>query len=75
MPDVNNWRLDHTGIGVSDIGRSTKFYAAALGPLGLRAIVRITKTFIRSGGYPPGYYAGFVLDPDGNNIEAVFRKA
>jgi catechol 2,3-dioxygenase-like lactoylglutathione lyase family enzyme len=24
-------------------------------------------------GYPPGYYAAFVLDPDGNNIEAVFR--
>lgn len=26
-----------------------------------------------SKGYPPGYYAAFVLDPDGNNIEAVFR--
>jgi catechol 2,3-dioxygenase-like lactoylglutathione lyase family enzyme len=25
-------------------------------------------------GYPPGYYAAFVLDPDGNNIEAVFRS-
>jgi hypothetical protein len=24
-------------------------------------------------GYPAGYYAAFVLDPDGNNIEAVFR--
>lgn len=23
--------------------------------------------------YHPGYYAVFVLDPDGNNIEAVFR--
>jgi catechol 2,3-dioxygenase-like lactoylglutathione lyase family enzyme len=22
---------------------------------------------------PPGYYAAFVIDPDGNNIEAVFR--
>jgi hypothetical protein len=22
---------------------------------------------------PEGYYAAFVLDPDGNNIEAVFR--
>jgi catechol 2,3-dioxygenase-like lactoylglutathione lyase family enzyme len=28
----------------------------------------------RSGGYPPGYYAAFVLDPDGN-IEAVFRES
>jgi len=47
------------------------FYEAALaaggtdhGPPGLRD----TAT-----GYPPGYYAAFVLDPDGNNIEAVFR--
>jgi catechol 2,3-dioxygenase-like lactoylglutathione lyase family enzyme len=23
--------------------------------------------------YHPGYYAGFVLDPDGNNIEVVFH--
>jgi predicted lactoylglutathione lyase len=28
---------------------------------------------IRGGGYPPGYYAAFVLDLDGNNVEAVFR--
>jgi len=25
--------------------------------------------------YAPDYYAAFVLDPDGNNIEAVFRGA
>ena len=30
---------------------------------------------LREGGYPPGYYAAFVLDPDGNNIEAIFREA
>jgi catechol 2,3-dioxygenase-like lactoylglutathione lyase family enzyme len=24
-------------------------------------------------GYHPGYYAAYVLDPDGNNIEAVFH--
>jgi catechol 2,3-dioxygenase-like lactoylglutathione lyase family enzyme len=24
-------------------------------------------------GYPPGYCAAFLLDPEGNNIEAVFR--
>ena len=23
--------------------------------------------------YHPGYYAAFVLDPDGNNLEAVFH--
>jgi len=45
MLDVDDWRIDHTGIGVSNIGRSTKFYDAALGALGLRAVARITKTF------------------------------
>jgi catechol 2,3-dioxygenase-like lactoylglutathione lyase family enzyme len=25
-------------------------------------------------GYPPGYYAAFVRDPEGNNIEAVCRE-
>jgi catechol 2,3-dioxygenase-like lactoylglutathione lyase family enzyme len=25
-------------------------------------------------GFPRGYYAAFVLDPEGNNIEAVFRE-
>ena len=25
--------------------------------------------------YHPGYYGAFVLDPDGNNIEAVFHGA
>jgi catechol 2,3-dioxygenase-like lactoylglutathione lyase family enzyme len=29
---------------------------------------------LRMGGYPPGYFAAFVLDPDGNNIEAVYRE-
>ena len=26
-----------------------------------------------TGSHHPGYYAAFVLDPDGNNIEAVFH--
>lgn len=136
----DDWRIDHTGIGVSDIQRSAEFYDAALGALGLRPVVRITKAFqlavsgadadlggvgyganfpifwidvfhphgvkqhtafrarnrdevkafhkaalanggldngepgLREGGYPSGYYAAFVLDPDGNNVEAVFRE-
>jgi hypothetical protein len=48
------------------------FYAAALkaggtdnGAPGNRSVKE---------GSPPGYYAAFVLDPDGNNIEAVFRE-
>jgi len=136
MADERNWLIDHTGIGVSDIHRSNTFYRAALRPLGIRVVKRITRDFkptdadvqdlggvaygvdypifwidvfhpcgvkqhtafrarsrqevdafheaalvargvdngrpgLRSG----GYYAAFVLDPDGNNIEAVFREA
>jgi len=141
MSSADDWRIDHTGIGVSDIRRSARFYDAALGAIGLRPVMRITKAFaltdggadddlggvgygvnhpifwidvfhphgarqhtafrarnreevqafhvaalssggrdngapgLREGFYPPGYYAAFVLDPDGNNIEAVFREA
>jgi hypothetical protein len=25
--------------------------------------------------YHPSYYGGYVLDPDGNNVEAVCHKA
>jgi catechol 2,3-dioxygenase-like lactoylglutathione lyase family enzyme len=49
------------------------FYEAGLkaggkdnGPPGLRDTAM---------GYPPGYYAAFVLDPDGNNMEAVYRES
>ncbi len=44
---------------------------------------RFHQTALRAGGadhgepgerpYHPGYYAAFVLDPDGNNIEAVYH--
>ena len=139
MADQRNWLIDHTGIGVPDIHRSARFYEAALRPLGMRILMRISRGFeltaeegpdlggvaygvdypgfwidvfhphgakqhiafrardrqqvdafheaallvggidngrpgSRSGGYPPGYYAAFVLDPDGNNIEAVCRE-
>ena len=140
MPHERNWLVDHTGIGVSDIHRSARFYAAALGALGMKSVVCISRGFqpssldapdlggvgfgvdypvfwidvfhptelkqhtafratgreqvdafhraglaaggrdngvpgLRAGGYPPGYYAAFLHDPDGNNIEAVFRGA
>src|SRR6516164_3736685 len=124
--------IDHTGIGVADVGRSAIFYDAALGALGMRRVMQIPENMGTDGigygfeypvfwidryhphsvkqhtafaaksraevdafhaaalkaggadngppglrdtaiGYPPGYYAAFVLDPDGNNLEAVFR--
>ena len=46
-------------------------------------VARFHETALANGGrdngkpgertYHPGYYAAFVLDPDGNNIEAVFH--
>ena len=61
----------HTAFGARSRAEVDAFYAAALnaggtdnGPPGLRDTAK---------GYPPGYYAAFVLDPDGNNMEAVFR--
>ena len=140
MSEADDWRIDHTGIGVSNIVRSSKFYDTALAALGLRAVIRITKTLaivdgindgelggvgyganypifwidvfhahgvkqhiafrarsreevqafyaaalsaggqdnggpgLRDTGHPSGYYAAFVLDPDGNNIEATHRE-
>ena len=125
--------IDHTGIGVADVGRSAAFYDAALGALGLRRVKQLPKhdgadavgygveypifwidrfhphgvkqhtafaaknraevdafyaAALKAGGTdngppgladpagrPRGYYAAFVLDPDGNNMEAVFRDA
>jgi catechol 2,3-dioxygenase-like lactoylglutathione lyase family enzyme len=123
--------IDHTGIGVADVGRSANFYDAALGALGMRRVAQIPENVgtdgigygldhpvfwidrfhphsvkqhtaftaksrtevdafyaaaLKAGGidnggpglrkqYGPGYYAAFVLDPDGNNIEAVYRGA
>jgi catechol 2,3-dioxygenase-like lactoylglutathione lyase family enzyme len=118
--------IDHTGIGVADVGRSAAFYDAALAALGLRRVMQLPDGIgtdgigygvdypvfwidryhphsvrqhtafaassraavdafygaaLKAGGKdngPPGlrlqhYYAAFVLDPDGNNMEAVFR--
>jgi catechol 2,3-dioxygenase-like lactoylglutathione lyase family enzyme len=122
--------IDHTGIGVADVGRSAAFYDAALGALGMRRAMQLPKSTgtdavgygldhpvfwidrfhphsvkqhtafvaksraevdafhaaaLKAGGTDNGapgprqgqstsvYYAAFVLDPDGNNVEAVFR--
>jgi catechol 2,3-dioxygenase-like lactoylglutathione lyase family enzyme len=57
----------HLAFQAKDRGAVEKFYAAALAAGG------------RDNGKPgerpyhPGYYAAFVTDPDGNNIEAVFH--
>jgi predicted lactoylglutathione lyase len=124
--------IDHLGMPVSDLARSTAFYLKALAPLGISIIMQVSaeqtgegaavgfgakgkpffwigegfhpkadthvhvaftamnrdevdmfyRAAIAAGGKdngPPGlrphyhanYYGAFVLDPDGNNIEAV----
>ena len=35
---------------------------------------KITRFYVPANSYPPRHYAAFVLDPDGNNIEVVFRE-
>lgn len=57
----------HLAFQAADRASVDRFHAVALahggrdnGAPGLRA-------------YHPGYYAAFVLDPDGNNIEAVYH--
>ena len=61
----------HTAFVAQNRGAVDAFYAAALkaggtdnGGPGIRPPLQ---------GDAPGYYAAFVFDPDGNNIEAVFR--
>ena len=62
----------HTAFVARNRADVEAFYAAALkaggtdnGPPRLRETAE---------GYPPGYFAAFILDPDGNNIEAVCRE-
>jgi catechol 2,3-dioxygenase-like lactoylglutathione lyase family enzyme len=115
--------IDHTGIGVADVGRSATFYDSALRALRMRRAMQMPEgvgsdgigygfdypvfwidrfhphsvkqhtaksraevdafhaAALKAGGADngapgqrgPHYYAAFVLDPDGNNMEAVFR--
>jgi hypothetical protein len=59
--------IDHLQRVVRDLAASRRFHQAAVAAGG------------RDNGkpgerpYQPGYYAAFVLDPDGNNIEVVFH--
>ena len=63
----------HMAFTARSRGEVDAFYKAAMsaggtdnGAPGLRDTAK---------GYPRGYYAAFVLDPDGNNMEAVCREA
>jgi catechol 2,3-dioxygenase-like lactoylglutathione lyase family enzyme len=51
----------HTAFAATSRARSLKAGGKDNGAPGLRD-------------FAPGYYAAFVIDPDGNNMEAVFRE-
>nr|BDT32377.1 VOC family protein [Myxococcus sp. MH1] len=62
----------HTAFAARSRAEVDAFHAAAVqaggidnGPPGLRDTAQ---------GYPSGYDAAFVLDPDGNNMEALYRE-
>jgi len=59
----------HTAFVAKSPAEVDAFYAAAIGAGGRDNGAPAT----REGQSTPIYYAAFVLDPDGNNIEAVFR--
>ena len=81
--------IDHTGIGVADVGRSSAFLRCCFGRAwhaagdAIAQVDAFHAAALKAGatdnGAPgarestPVYYAAFVLDPDGNNMEAVFR--
>lgn len=77
--------LDHTGFVVSDLAKARRFYDAIAKALGLGTIDNGPQAFLlgrsAADNGKPGtrstgdtYYGAFLLDPDGNNIEACWRQ-
>ena len=72
-----------TGYAISATGKPTGRVHLAFQAADRAAVDRFHRDAIAAGGkdngapgerpYHPGYYAAFVLDPDGNNIEVVFH--
>ena len=74
---------DHIGLKVGNLDAAVRFYTAALAPLGYVLCSKDENgAGFKAGGrdngaaghrhdYSPTYYAAFLLDPDGNNVEAV----
>jgi catechol 2,3-dioxygenase-like lactoylglutathione lyase family enzyme len=70
---------DHVGFKVKDLDARARFYA------GRSAVDAFHRAGLSAGGrdngapglrrdYSPTCYAAFLLDPDGNNVEAVCLK-
>jgi catechol 2,3-dioxygenase-like lactoylglutathione lyase family enzyme len=59
----------HLALQAADEAAVRRFHAAGLAAGGTDHGAPGLRT------YHPGYYAAFLLDPDGNNVEAVFHGA
>lgn len=71
-------------IRVGDVGQPHSLSCVAFTAANKEAVDQFYQAALRAGGrdngppgyrenYCPGYYAAFVLDPDGHNVEAVFH--
>ncbi|UGQ07933.1 glyoxalase [Streptococcus anginosus] len=61
--------IDHFTLKVKNLEVSKAFYQAALAAVG-----KDNGAPSERKNYHVGYYAAFVIDPDRNNIEAVYHK-
>ena len=61
--------IDHFTLKVKNLEVSKAFYQAALAAGG-----KDNGAPSERKNYHVGYYAAFIIDPDGNNIEAVCHK-
>ncbi len=58
MPDYSTSMLDHLNLGVSDVERSSSFYAAALGAIGIEELLTFGPEVTASGSKIIGYGTG-----------------
>jgi hypothetical protein len=77
--------VDHLDVHASDFRESVRFYETVLAPLGIPRdqvdafhAAGLAAGFRSNGApgyrdYDAGYYAAYLLDPDGNNVEALYR--
>jgi catechol 2,3-dioxygenase-like lactoylglutathione lyase family enzyme len=63
--------IDHFGFAVADYQRSKAFYERALAPLGFTLLMEFDEAAAALGREDDAY----VLDPEGNNVEAVCHQA
>jgi catechol 2,3-dioxygenase-like lactoylglutathione lyase family enzyme len=73
-------QIDHVSIPVADLAAARAFYEQALGARGAFHEAALAAGGTDNGApglrdYVPNYYAAYVRDPEGNNIEAVCRTA